>query len=272
MKQFICALMLLIGLAHAQVAPNPVPAPPAAARQALTLGVDVSQTVTAKDGFSAPLAVSRDTSKVTGGQRGYVNPTAVFQATAGVGNLSFEWTVLGVINNYAASGENVAGYWQGNKFGTGPTWAGVSEVWSMTTDPGGMVAHEFDLWTTGLDTGNRIGLDVILGDAAVTRGGGSPSAGVQGSAGIRIGAGLPTYRWTRGLQLTGNYVVGIDTSTANAQTALRLGYGQEIALEGSDQIKFRYSEGRVKLMNGKTPIFEVDMSTGDVYKLGKRVF
>lgn len=286
MKNLLC-ILLLWGTAHAQVvigggvvgqpaplpvvvAPNPASLPPPA-RQAVTLGMDVSQPVTAKDGFNAPLSVSRDTSKTTGGQRGYVNPTGVFVATAGIGNLSYEWTVLGIMNNYATGGENVAGYWQGNKYGTGPTWAGVSEVWSLTTDPGAMVAHEFDVWTTGPDTGNRIGLDVVLGDAGTTHGGNTPSAVVQGSSAIRIGAGLPAYRWTRGLQLTGNYVLGFDVSTANVQTALRLGYGQEISFEGTDQIKVKYSDGRIKFSNGKTPVFEIDMSTGDLYRMGKKV-
>lgn len=252
-------------------APAPAFTPSAAWPSTITTGLTVSKSrPTITDGDAGGLTVRRDTISLKGGTRGYVNAAASIYSLAGPDNTSFEWAGLAVMQNYAKAGENVAFYAQGNKYSTGATWGLVAEAWSNTTDAGALVGQELDVWATGYDTGNRIGLDVVLGDALVTHGGTTPSAHVGGSVGVRIGAGLPTYLWTRGLQLTGNYVVGLDVSTANAQTAVRLGYGQEIAFEGTDQITLRFEEGRMRFMNGKTAIFEIDMSTGDQYQRGQK--
>lgn len=251
--------------------PEATPAAPTAWPSAITTGLSVTKAKpTVTDGDAGGFTVRRDTSALKGGTRGYVNAAASIYSLTGPDNAAFEWAVLGVLQNHARAGENVAGYFQGNKYSTGPTWALVSEVWSNTTDPGAMVGHELDVWTTGPDTGARIGLDVVLGDSGTTHGGNTPSAQVGGSAGVRIGANHPAWRWTRGLQLMGNYTVGIDTSTANAQTAVRLAYGQEIAFEGSDQIKLKFMDGRIHFMNGKTAVLQIDMNNGDVYQMGKK--
>lgn len=252
-------------------APTPVAAPPATWPSTITTGLTVSKVrPTVTDGDAGGITIRRDTTTLKGGTRGYVNAAASIYSLTGPDNTSFEWAGLAVLQNYAKAGENVAFYAQGNKYSTGPTWGLVAEAWSDTLDPGGLVGQELDVWATGHDTGNRIGLDVVLGDALITHGGLVPSQHVGGSVGVRIGAGLPSYLWTRGLQLTGNYVVGLDVSTANAQTAVRLGYGQEIAFEGTDQITLRFEQGRMRFMNGKTAVLEIDMNNGDIYQAGKK--
>jgi hypothetical protein len=259
------AATLVVGL------PEVAPPAPVAWPSAITTGLTVSKAKpTVTDGDAGGITIRRDTTTLKGGTRGYVNAAASIYSLVGADNAAFEWAVLGVLQNHARAGENVAGYFQGNKYGEGATWGIVAEAWSNTTDPGALVGQELDVWATGPDTGNRVGLDVVLGDALTTHGGMVPSTHVGGSVGVRIGAGLPSYLWTRGMQLTGNYVVGVDLSTANARTAVRLGYGQEIALEGSDQIKVKFEGGRIKFMNGLLEVLAIDMSTGDVYQLGKK--
>lgn len=225
------------------------------------------------DGYEGGLHVERDTSTAVGGTRGWVASPHYAHTIAGAGVTQFEWVTLSVLDNHATAGENVANYAQGNRFGTGPTWAAVSEVADTTTNLGGVISHEFDMWVTGGDTGGRIGLDVVLGDVKLMRGMSPPSTVIEGSAGIRIGNSNNAYlpRWTRGIQLTGNYVVGIDMSGSNNQTALRLKQGQSIALDEYDSVKLQLTGGRVSIKNGAKTIFEIDMTTGDIYKNGVKV-
>lgn len=150
--------------------------------------------------------VKRDTSFLQGGQVGYVNTAASWRSTAGADVTSLEWTTLSVLDNYARAGENVAFYAQANKFSSGPTWAAVSEASDTGGSPGALVAHEFDVWTTGPDNGLRIGLEIVNGDARLIRGlGRSPV--VETTTAIRVGQTLttPWASWGTGIDLTGHY-------------------------------------------------------------------
>jgi hypothetical protein len=120
--------------------------------------------------------------------------------------VQFEWSNLSLLDNYSNYGENVATYSQGNKLGTGATWAAVSEVSDTLGLGGAAVAHEFDVWTTGADDGNRIGLEIVSGDARAIRGLGR-SEKADATAAIRIGqtVATPWASWGTGLLMTGNY-------------------------------------------------------------------
>lgn len=181
--------------------------------------------------------VKRDTSGLSGGTVGYVNTAASWRSTSGINVDSLEWTALAVLDNYAERGENVAFYAQANKFNSGPTWAAVSEASDTGGNTGALVAHEFDVWTTGPDNGLRIGLEVVNGDAKFIRGQGR-SATVETTTAIRVGQTLttPWATWGTGLELTGN---------------------------------FRESAIRIKDAGGRV-VFEIKPN-GDVYKNGVKV-
>lgn len=237
-------------------------------------GLAVQRPATATDAWGGGISVQRDASAVAGGTYGFVNAGLFNRTTAGADLASFEWAHLSILDNYARAGENVAIYAQANKFGTGPTWAAVSEVADTTGSSTGTVTHEFDMWTSGPDSGARIGLDVVVGDARRIRGlGGSDQA--EGSVGLRIGASsaTPYARWTRGVQLTGGHTLGIDTSTAtiSSGTALRIAEGQAISLDATDSTRLHYQAGRVSITSGGRPVFEIDTATGDLYKMGQRI-
>ena len=160
----------------------------------------------AGDGYSKGVQTVRDVSNATGGTPGNVNTADIARTITGPLELGFEWVRLSVLDNNSHRGENVANYSQANKLSTGPTWAAVSEAADTTGEPGSLVAHEFDVWVTGPDTGSRIGLDVLSGDSLVMRGmGKSPQA--DATAAIRIGqtTGAPYATWGTGILLQGNY-------------------------------------------------------------------
>lgn len=160
----------------------------------------------AGDGYSKGVQTVRDVSNATGGTVGNVNTADIARTITGRLENAFEWTRLSVLDNNAERGENVANYAQGNKFNTGPTWAAVSEASDTTGLPGGLVAHEFDVWITGPDNGSRIGLDIVSGDARAIRGLGR-SAQADATTAIRIGqtGNNPWATWGTGIDLQGNF-------------------------------------------------------------------
>jgi hypothetical protein len=80
---------------------------------------------------------------------------------------AFEWTFLSVMNNSATAGNNLAGYFQGNRqtTGTGPTWAAVCEARetvAINNPTTGLIGLEVDNRSNGTDTNfNRVGIDVV---------------------------------------------------------------------------------------------------------------
>ena len=166
----------------------------------------ISINTTAPDSTSSAFKIYRDAS-YSGGTPGYVNGGMYVQTTVGAAATSFEWAIVGVVYNSANAGENVGGYFQGNKLSvSGPTWGAVTEATDLTNaavsgSSGGLVSLEVDVWCNGIDgsdsinstTGvqtigsRRIGIDVTAGNAQQIRTG-SPGIGRgEAFAGIRIG-------------------------------------------------------------------------------------
>jgi hypothetical protein len=175
---------------------------------------------TATDGYAGGQQLLRDTTGQTGGTKGYVNCVSYTHTIAGADVAQFEWNNLSVLDNYATAGENVALYAQANKHSSGPTWGACIEACDTTPgDTTGLVGLEVDCWVTGADNGQRIGVDVVLGDSRVSRGM-SVSGIVQGSVGLRVSSSssAPHAQWSR----------AIDTTLANTPIALQVGFGQAI--------------------------------------------
>ena len=223
----------------------------------------VSVTAGALDSYSgSSINVFRDASAVAGGTVGFVNAASVARTTTGATETSFEWTTLSIMNNYAASGQNVAVYGQGNKRSTGPTWGIVSEARDHTqaANPAqGLIGIESGIFANGTDTNtSRVAIDISVGKGVaggtinttsnglriaptnldVTQGQlingitlqGNMTVGVQVSS---IGA------W--GIQLSGTYTVGIDLGTATTNTsAIRIKEGANIAFDVTSLARLRH--------------------------------
>jgi hypothetical protein len=102
-----------------------------------------------------------------GGTVGFVNSTMFLVDNVGASATAFEWTITGVMNNSATGGQNVAGYFQGNRItsGTGPTWAAVCEAReevAIANPTSGLVSLEIDNRSNGTDSSlNRIGIHIV---------------------------------------------------------------------------------------------------------------
>ena len=107
------------------------------------------------------LSVVRQTSH-SGGSPGYVVFGQKIYLNVGAPVTNFEWAFTSIIDNHAASGENVAGYFQANKFANGPTWAAVMECSDKTVTPssvnGALPCIEVDVGAAGLDDYPPVGL------------------------------------------------------------------------------------------------------------------
>ena len=196
-----------------------------------TNGLQIIKPATATDGYEGGLEVIRDTSTAVGGQKGMVNCGLLSKTIAGKDVKNFEWNGLFILENHSDEGENVALYAQGNKLGVGPTWAACFEACDTTTNPSGTVGIEADCWVTGADTGNRIGVDVVCGDAKASR-----SLGVsdkaEASVGLRVSTSntSPNAKWMSGMQVIGNANTGLDVSTCTASTGIKLNKNQTIMI------------------------------------------
>lgn len=241
--------------------------------------------------------IMRDTTNQAGGQRGFVNCASYVYTVTGVSEVQFEWNALHVLDNFSNAGENCAGYFQANAKGRGATFGLVAEVCS--TDPAStaqLTGFEADAWVSGPvlpGTNNRIASDVVFGDGQYIRkitsapspaevhwgeriapSGDTPWARAQGGqlvAGFKhVGQTLqaPDEGAVRGYYPKGKYIVLFDASATDSETVLRLKSGQRIALDEFDQITIQRQNSRVVFANNKTPFFEIDINTGDIYKKG----
>lgn len=200
--------------------------------------------------------ITRDTSSASGGQPGFVSSGTTVRAVAGKAVTSFEWANLSILDNYAQAGENVASYAQSNKYGSGPTWAAVSEVADFSASNSALVAHEFDVWTSGADTGNRLGVNIVLGDVKQIRGLGKSDV-TEATAAIRVDA-RPGTVWKRGLQLTGDYdIAGVDLASARLKSGvgLRLAEGQSIEL--APGVRLQSVNRRVVITRDGIPVLDL---------------
>lgn len=184
---------------------------------------------------------NRDASH-TGGTPGFVCTNISVQTKAGAANTNFEWGFLSVLDNYAAAGENVAIYGQGNKRGNGPTWASVFEAidHTLTNNPAqGLVGIEVDVRANGNDDNkNRIGIDIVADRHIKTAGAYSHT-----SYGIRVQNNADANSLVKvayGI-VANNVQVGYDTSEAVIQTAaFRMAAGQAIAFDAAAQQQLKY--------------------------------
>ena len=183
------------------------------ARLNLLDGVEVQNPTNADSYARAPVNAVRDTTGVSGGAGGFVNPTICARTTTGVAQTSFEWSILGILNNYSnGAAENVAGYFQGNKHGTAATWGLVAEAkdHTNTADPvAGLIGLEIDCFANGTDANaRRLGIDLVIGK-------GDPAGTLPTIyAGIRI---IPF----NGLSANGVFEHGI-LMDADFETAIRI--------------------------------------------------
>ena len=227
-----------------------------------------SPTATATDGNTkAPINTLRDASAVSGGTVGYVNPTIWGRTITGATETSFEWTIVGVMDNYSAAGENVGVYGQGNKRSTGPTWGIVGEArdFTQTANPtSGLVSIEAGIFANGTDTGlNRVAIDVSVGKGVsggtinttsyglrlaptnqdLTQG--QMTNGVTLVGNMTVGVQVSS-SGTWGIQFNGTYGVGIDLSNAtNSTSAIRIKDGENMAFDGSSLYRLRHSSSGV---------------------------
>jgi hypothetical protein len=223
----------------------------------------------------------------TGGTPGYVNSALRVDAEVSAGTTSFEWALVGVLNNHANAGENVGVYGQGNKHANGATWAMVAEACDLTnasTTPAstGLVGIEVDNWCNGDDTNQRrIGVDVVVGNAQELRGLGTGAKGIS-YAGVRVGSHMGNHasgdfrngivvnsaidngllidvpNGTRGVSVLGNLSVGVDTSFATlSAAALRMALGQYVSFDTNDLARLYAAGGALQYVKSGIQMFAV---------------
>lgn len=213
-------------------------------------------------GFPASVTVTR--SAPSGGD-GTLVPTLYTHVTTDRDARSLEWANLTILNNHSDHGFNVALYGQANKYGVGPTWGGLVEA-QDTVGSGALWGLEIDAFTTGPSRfkerggGDRIGLGVVVGRAF----GQGPKATMD------YGMWLLPYGMQDG---EGDVNFGVMVSTQCRYACYAMRAGNKLAWEESAQIASRYdpATGRWGLYNGDTPVFEVDMQTGEIRVRGRPV-
>ena len=212
--------------------------------------------------FPASLTVTR-TAPSGGG--GTVIPAMYTHVDTLPGTNSYEWANLTILNNQSDGGYDVAVYGQANKRGSGPTWAGVFEA-QDATGTGPIWGVEVDAFTHGpsqFDTrggGDRIGVGIVVGRANDQ----GPKATVD--YGLWV---LPN-----GLKDTESDVnFGVMVSTQCRYACFAMRAGNKLAWEESAQIasKFDPQTGMWGLYNGDKPVFQVNMSTGQLFVNGRPV-
>jgi len=232
---------------------------------------------TLQDGYGD--CVVRDTRGMDGGTPGVVNTAKTAISYAGKGNKSYEWVRLTILHNYADAGENVGHYVQAHAYSTGPTWGTCTELQDHSGQ-GALIAHETGMVTTGADNGSRVFHDMVLmGEATY----GIRARGKLDTDSFALGALLTHIRDTgvrlvsrlagavRGLHLVGKYVIGIDFADSDCDVAVRLKPGQRITLDQNSYTSVKWLDGRLQVLAGVVPVFEIDTNTGDLYKKGVKV-
>jgi hypothetical protein len=214
-------------------------------------GMMIYDLVSAGDGISGAALRTQINYNYVGGTASYVvsNNYVLSDVAAGVTNAVFSF--LSVLNNEATAGENVAGYFQGNKNGTGDTWGLVAEADDTTevADPAGAIyAAEFDISANDTDSnGVRRGVDLIFWLSNVS------GADAEFEYGYRIS---PSDRDTGSVYMskafaiegtdvpaghTATFGLGFDFSGATyEQGAIKLGDDANIVADTAGAVNWRY--------------------------------
>jgi hypothetical protein len=193
-------------------------------------------------GTDSPIINAHRNTTHTGGTPGYVVSTLSVASQIGAGVTNFEWPITATMDNYSTAGNNVTGYLQAHKYGTGPTWASVLEATDKTDSPsstgGALIGVEIDCTAAGLDdfgNGIRVNSDLVC---TFNAGGTHSSAEIGFGSRLSIGDNTQV---RRGYAITGTInQAGFDTSLAtfgarggvNA-AAYRLAMGQFIDFSGA---------------------------------------
>ncbi len=216
------------------------------------------------DVYDLPASLTVTRSAPPGGSPDVI-PTLYTHVTTDPTSRTLEWANLSILNNRSDFGANVAVYGQANKFAQGTSWAGVFEL-EDHTGAGGFYGVEIDAFTRGPSAypgsqqGDRVAMGIVLGRAGNT----GPKATVD--YGVLIAP------------------VGLDDSEADVNFGMMvwsqcrfacyaMRAGNKMAWEESAQIasKFDPQTGRWGLFNGDKPLFEVDVTTGELRVNGRPV-
>jgi len=216
------------------------------------------------DVYDLPASLTVTRSAPPGGSA-VVVPTLYTHLTTDPASQTLEWANLSILNNRSDFGANVASYAQANKFAHGTSWAGVFEV-QDSTGTGGFYGIEIDAFTRGPSTfagsqqGDRVAMGIILGRAGYV----GPKSTID--YGILIApVGLDD------TEADVNFGMMVWSQCRYACYAMRAGH--KMAWEESAQIasKFDPQTGRWGLFNGDKPLFEVDVTTGELRVNGRPV-
>lgn len=192
------------------------------------------------------------TANHTGGTPGFVCSNTYTYTNVGKDNDNFEWNAVFVIDNYADVGENCAFYSQGNKRGTGPTWASALEAIDHTNTNNpvfGLIGQEIAVRANGTDDNkNRIGMDMVADRHIKTAG-----AFSHLSYGFRVqnnNDSASLVKVAYGI-VANNVQVGFDTSEGGIQTAaFRMATGQAIAFDAGSQQQVKYDGTGINYVSG----------------------
>ena len=196
-----------------------------------------------------------------------VMPALYTHVTTQKESRTYEWANLTILNNPSDYGANVASYSQSQKTGRGSTWAGVFEL-QDATGRGGFHAVEIDAFTTGPSPtpgsmdGDRIGLGIIHGRAFDT--------GIGEKATLDYGVFIAPAA-LKDEDADVNFGMMVWSQCRFACYAMRA--GNKFAYEESGAIASRFDPktGRWGLYNGDAPLFEVDVTTGELRVNGRPV-
>lgn len=214
----------------------------------------------------------RNLTNFAGGTSGYVAGAVRAESVVGRGVRSYEWTITANLANYCPYGEHVAIYGRAVRAApdAGGTWAGVFETRDTTGTAGHQVGLEVDVFGSGPDTsGARVGIDVTVGPAEAAY-----KQPMEATYGVRVGAahGDRAHRVKVAFGAAIDCDVVFDASqstTSRGGAALRLGAGQFIALEPTNQIKLCYNptNGFIEFYNGDRRVGFINTWHGQDHEL-----
>jgi len=188
---------------------------------------------------------------------------------------NFEWAITGVVYNYANAGENVGGYFQGNKYSTGPTWGGVMEVSDFTgaNPTTGAVAFEVDVNGNGGDANlNRIGIDIWARQANKT----ISDLACSAYSAIRINGQNSVNNvgnWQHGIIINNSSIAGVqikNTGTYGIQVIGSHSVALDFLSNTSSIAKIRFPRGSDSISFESTSTITLDLaSSADVIRFKK---